>query len=256
MKYVDFEVPAWGELAQGPVGWPSYRELVLSFEPRAYWRFEETRGETASDELGDFEATYQGGVTLGEPGAILRDDGQSIALNGMDGYVDAGNVLLDGWSSLTVMGWIYPQTVADAGTPVRWQDGTCNGIADKSGQSDDNFSLSIGDGGRIKCYADTGRDVEVLTSAQPVVADRWQQIAARYDGSELTVFHDSSAAGSATGSGALVHNDNALKLGKLGVWDNWFHGRLDEVAVWDQALSDETIERLFDRARLGMWLGV
>ncbi len=71
LKHVDFEVPNWAELAQGPQPWRAYAEAVMQLGPVAYWRLGETTGTTAADEAGGHDGEYRDGIMLDQSGADL-----------------------------------------------------------------------------------------------------------------------------------------------------------------------------------------
>ena len=68
---------------------PGYRDLVR-YTPGcvAYWRFGETSGTTAVDQIAARNGTYTGGYTLNQPGALTpADPDPGVAFNGSTGYV-------------------------------------------------------------------------------------------------------------------------------------------------------------------------
>ena len=89
LKHVDFEVPSFGEFAQGRLAKLGLRSEVLADNPVGYWRFGEASGTVASDEsakandgayLPNSGGVWTGGV-LGATGLIVNDSDTAIDLN-------------------------------------------------------------------------------------------------------------------------------------------------------------------------------
>lgn len=69
------------------LGTQSYRDLIVSHAPVAYWRLGEASGTTAVDEMGAYNGTYTGGYTLAQAGALTGDANTAVAFNGTTSYV-------------------------------------------------------------------------------------------------------------------------------------------------------------------------
>ena len=74
------------------------------------------------------------------------------------------------------------------------------------------------------------------TSALPV--NTWSHIAATYDGTTLRLFVNGTQVSSAGGQrGDARHAAAPLRIGGNAVWPEWFAGRIDEVRIYNRALS-------------------
>jgi hypothetical protein len=66
-----------------------YHERVLAKRPVGYWRFEERAGLAAHDSSGHkHTGLFQGGVGLGQMGALSSQSDAAIGLNGTDAFVE------------------------------------------------------------------------------------------------------------------------------------------------------------------------
>jgi uncharacterized repeat protein (TIGR01451 family) len=86
-----------------------------------------------------------------------------------------------------------------------------------------------------------------LQGLAPVGSGRWRHVAAAYDGTVLRFYLDGQPDGEAALSLATTRADNLL-IGNTPPNDGWhgpFRGGIDEVAVFDRALSAEEIEALY-----------
>ena len=84
-KHIDFQPPGFSELASPPQYMPGYQSLVMSFNPEAYWRLNESPGSTlAVDECDRHHAMYAGNVAFNQPGAITHDTDNAAGFDGQD----------------------------------------------------------------------------------------------------------------------------------------------------------------------------
>src|SRR5215468_8331778 len=67
----------------------AYSDQVIADGAIAYWRLNETSGTTAVDSIGGFNGTISGGVTLGQPGALVDGD-KAMTFDGSTGRINCG----------------------------------------------------------------------------------------------------------------------------------------------------------------------
>ena len=73
------------------------------------------------------------------------------------------------------------------------------------------------------------------TAALPLNA--WTHLATTYDGSFLRLYVNGVLASSTAVTGAMAASTGVLRLGGNSVWGEWFAGLIDEVRVYDRALT-------------------
>lgn len=251
LKHVDFEVPQWGELAAGPQLWRGYAQALLDHAPVAYWRLGEDSGATAADEAGQHPGSYNGGVTLGRDGAIERDNDTAVHFDGASGHVAIGHhaaLDLGGSSPATWLIWAHK---ASPGTDdERWLLG--KGLPQAG---DLRYLIELrGSTGRVHFVTHDGSWHDVASDAVGSFTG-WRMIAVTWDGQgQLAFYVDGQSVGvESFEPGWFPATDRDLILGAAhasGLNDDLFHfaGDLDEVAVFDTALSAEAIADLYGRA--------
>jgi len=81
----------------------------------------------------------------------------------------------------------------------------------------------------------TGRP---LTGTIDVVDGQWHHVVGVYDGSKKYIYIDGQLDMSANSAGAVVTNDNAVRLGGDAVWPECeFHGLMDDARIYNKALA-------------------
>ncbi len=67
----------------------NYYDTVIDLNPEAYYRLGESSGATtATDEMGNYNGTYDGGTTLEQPSLLLGKDDTSVLFDGSTGQVN------------------------------------------------------------------------------------------------------------------------------------------------------------------------
>jgi hydrogenase maturation factor HypE len=70
----------------------------------------------------------------------------------------------------------------------------------------------------------------------------WTHLAATYDGTTVRLFVNGVQAGTRAVSGSLAASTGALRIGGNAVWGEYFSGRIDEVRIYNRALSAAEIQ--------------
>lgn len=200
-----------------------------------YWDFQEGAGTTANDKSGyDNNGTWSGTGSHWADGKI----GKAGNFNGTDDYVDLGESQWDGsWMNHTVSAWIKSN-----GTEVSSYDTI---IAKGAGA---NIVLSINRGGagnyRTSLYMNT---TEIYSTKLNVVNDgKWHFISVAMDASNATFYTDGAYDGGGAMSAGGDTNYN-LYIGKKAAASstNYFNGTIDEVRIYNRALSAGEIQRIY-----------
>jgi hypothetical protein len=70
----------------------------------------------------------------------------------------------------------------------------------------------------------------------------WSHLASTYNGSTLRLYVNGVLVSSTAMSGSLAASSGVLRIGGNGVWPEWFAGLIDEVRVYNRALSAAEIQ--------------
>jgi glucose/arabinose dehydrogenase/PKD repeat protein len=158
--------------------------------------------------------------------------GPALAFNGLDNWVTVNTTgLLDLTTGMTLEAWVFPLTTA--GT----QD-----IIIKEGATVDIYNL----------YARNWRgvpEVNVSVGGTNRAADGttlptnvWTHVAGTYDGTTLRLYLNGVEVASTAVSEPIAPSTGPVRIGGNSIWGEYFQGRIDEVRIYDRALTPAEIQ--------------
>lgn len=208
-----------------------YQDLINSLSPEAYWRLGEASGTVAADETGNWDGTYAGSPTL-EVDSLVIDDPTDTAV-GFDGSNDKVTTSYNGTASAII-------------TFV------CSVVTDNISQV--AFILGQGHEYREIQTAATG-DIRLQNRVSGTVWDFDTNMVAGITYHLVVVFTDATlpklfldgveVTASPVSVSTTPNSTTSLKLATRDTDANFFDGTLDEVAVYESALTDAQILDLF-----------
>jgi hypothetical protein len=227
---------------------PAPAAALAASGPVGVWKLDEAGGTTASDSSGNGNpGVLSGGVTW-VPGVF----GSAIALDGSTGEIKVSdNDALEPATAVTVSAWIKA-----TGSP-----GVYRYIVAKGGNQciAASYGLYTGPDGGLQFYVsqDAGSAYERSAAAGMGVWDGdWHLVVGSFDGSVLRLYVDGVQVGPAVSyPGSLVYRlpySNDLYIGNYpGCAQRSFMGLIDDVTIWDRALSAAEVSALEPAAGAG-----
>jgi hypothetical protein len=229
-----------------PPGATGYRAAVLTDCPIAYFRMGETAGATTADEVSGLIANLTNGPSLGAPGAIAADADTAVSMDGVDDSICAGDVFdFPGGLSFTIELWISPASLDNSyrrvfakevgnGTPAR------NGYTFWARQPDPTAPSQTATG--FELWLDDTKAIDTHLFEPPPLAT-WTHVATRLDGATQkgALFFGGVMVAEAMYTDTIVDNIGAFCWGAGSTGTANFAGSLDELAIYDHALSDARI---------------
>lgn len=236
----------------------AYRAIVLADGPVAYWRFEESAGATARDEVGDaHHGTYLGGASLGAPGILAGSS--AVLLDGASGCVSVGEVFrFAGRVPFSVEAWVKVSEYGDEGSRIVSTEGYPTGV--RSGW---NLSASYGDTGypyfdawnsegEYNIYT-MGAYAKVSPEGGLLPLGTWSHIVGTYSDTSEEIWVNGVLRDKENQSDAPLPDEGTLSLGCAtdgsGPIYLGLHGALDEVAIYDKVLDEPRINKHYQAGR-------
>jgi hypothetical protein len=229
-----FPVKARGEPLQGLVGW---------------WTFDEGNGTTAYDYSGNNNtSTLYSSTTIcsnpptsGCPQWTSGKIGQALSFDGVDDWVKVPDAdSLDITQQITLEVWINPKKL-----------NAYQYIIDKHTGAGDGYFLALWNTNQIRCslYGVIGGDIysnKVFTSDD---LNKWWHIVGVYDGSKMAIYINGILDNSAGRTGTIKTNTANMGIGASIGATFFFQGLIDEVRIYNRALSADEIKALYDATK-------
>ena len=193
----------------------------------AAYAFDEATGSTLSDASGNGNTGTISGATWtsGRYSYGLAFNGSSARVNVQD------TPSLDLTTAMTLEAWVKPTTVTSS-----WRDVIYKG--------NDNYYLEA-------TSTSTARPVGGATIAGvhpqatgtvAIAANTFTHLATTYDGSAIRLFVNGTQVASTAATGSIATSTKQLQIGGDGIYGQYFAGTIDEVRIYNTALTQAQIQ--------------
>lgn len=196
--------------------------LVLRFD------FDEASGDAVDSSAVGHIGAISGAVRVaGVRGGALQFDGTN------DWVTVADAPSLDLSTGMTLEAWVKP-SVLSAWMTVMLKE-SLGGLAYGLYANDD--------AARPAGYLNAGAGDQALASPPQLPAGEWKHVALTYDGTTMRLYVDGVEIAARAQTGGIIATDGALRIGGNASWGEFFTGVIDEVRVYNRALSAAEIAR-------------
>jgi hypothetical protein len=89
-------------------------------------------------------------------------------------------------------------------------------------------------------YVPTGEAISKGTAG--LMLNAWAHLAATYDGANLRLYVNGVQVASSAVTGAIATTSGPLRIGGNTIWSEWFKGTIDDVRVYNRALSAAEVQ--------------
>jgi Concanavalin A-like lectin/glucanases superfamily/Domain of unknown function (DUF1929) len=197
------------------------------------WGFNEATGTAAADASGNGNA----GTITGATWTTQGRHGNALSFNGTNSIVRvASSASLNLGSAMTLSAWVRP-TATQSG----WRTIVQRQVdAYLLHASNDTGPLRPAGGATL---ADT---VQWLSGPTAITVNAWTHLAVTYDGATIRLFVNGTQAATRTATGAIQTTTTPLWIGGNQPYGEHFQGLIDEVRVYNRALTQTDIHNDMD----------
>jgi len=206
------------------------------------WGFDEETGEIAYD-----YSTYSNiGTLYNDPTRATSTCriGNCLAFNGIDTYVNMGDPSdgsLDfGTGDFSLSGWFYISTFPDS-----WKS-----ILNKGGSGAVGYGMELSYSNAVTCSLQASGGSNQHVSGSIPSLGSWHHGVCVFDrDDEVRVFLDGALVATSTyasgNTGSVSTNSYTFRVGQFGGGGWSFDGSIDEIRVYNQALSSDEVSRIY-----------
>jgi hypothetical protein len=191
----------------------------------AAYGFDETSGSSVGDSSGRGNLGTIANATRSTAGRF----GGALSFNGTNAWVtvpDAGS--LDLTTAMTLEAWVRPATLGGYRTVL---------LKETTGNLTYALYGSSSFGGSNVARPSAWIDANGLGPTTALPTNAWSHIASTWDGATWRFFVNGTQVASKAATAAIPVSNGVLRMGGNNVWSEWFSGLIDEVRVYNRALS-------------------
>jgi hypothetical protein len=226
----------------------SYSQVVASDGPVGYWQLDESGGSNGADIEGRHDVSFIGDPVLGRPG--VRDAGTSVEFDSAADYAQVGDYWdFTGTAPFSVSFWMKPSSTYATtynGRPVSKEN-----YVNATTIGGWTFILNQNSGGNARKLMferhDGGSGVSQVTSPGALTYGTWYHVVGTYDGATMRLYLDGAEIGNVASALSLPDHSYPLQFARQG--GNRYGGNLDEIAIYDKALSAAQVQGLYGAGR-------
>jgi regulation of enolase protein 1 (concanavalin A-like superfamily) len=196
--------------------------------PVAAWSFDDGAGGLLQDSVGGLD-----GVITGATWTSAGRHAGALLFNGVDQMVTVpADAALNLTTGMTLEAWVNPTSVAS------WRN-----VAMKEGSNDLAYALYASDASsKPQAAVNMGAGQLVASGTAPLPANTWSHLATTFDGSTHRLFVNGVQVGSVAAAGTLWQTTAPFRIGGNSLWGGWFDGAIDDMRVYNRALSPTEIQ--------------
>jgi hypothetical protein len=195
----------------------------------ASYNFDAGTGTTLADTSG----TGNNGTITGATWSTAGKTGGALSFNGTSNYVQvADSNSLDVTTAMTLETWVFPTALGTAWRTVLFKT-TAGGMVYSMYANQDTTrpigQVNIG-----------GERSAVGTAALPLNA--WSHLATTYDGAAVKLYVNGTLVATTATTGNIPTSTGVLRMGGNAIWGEWFAGLMDDVRIYNRALTQAQIQ--------------
>ena len=159
--------------------------------------------------------------------------GGALSFDGKDSWVTVPEApSLDLSNAMTLEAWVKPTALDPIWRTVMVKEQPGQLVYALYANTDTHNPSGHVNGGTDRWARGTG----------PLPVDTWSFLAATYDGTTLRLFVDGNQVGDRSVSDVMAPSAGPLRFGGNSLWPEWFQGLLDNIRIYNRALSPAELQ--------------
>jgi len=190
----------------------------------AAYNFEEASGTTVADASGKGNHG-----TISGASRVTSQFGRALSFDGVNDWVtitDAAS--LDLINGMTLEAWVYPTVNMTQWATVILKEQPGGGLYELYANGDQSQPLTS---------VTVGGQYQVLSGGPWLLTNQWTHIAATYDGTTQHLYVNGTHVAQRLQTGPIQVSNGPLRLGGNSVWGEFFKGQIDEIRIYNRALT-------------------
>jgi hypothetical protein len=195
----------------------------------ASYNFDAGTGTT----LADTSSNGNAGTITGATWSTSGKNGSALSFNGTSNYVQVpDSASLDLTTGMTLEAWVKPSLLGTSWRTVLFK--TQTGGMVYSLYANQDTTRPIG-------QVNIGGEVNAIGSAA-LPLNAWSHLAATFDGSALRIYVNGSLVATTVITGTIPTSTGVLRIGGNAIWGEWFAGLIDDVRLYNRALTQAQVQ--------------
>jgi len=190
----------------------------------AAYGFDEVSGTTVAD------ASGKGNLgTISNATRITNGhSGKALSFNGTNAWVTVkDSASLDLSTSMTLEAWVYPTSLTTGGKTVIAKELSGGAVYNLYANEDANVPISSFNDGNY----------QVISGPNQLRVNQWAHLVSTYDGQYQRLYVNGVEVANQAQNSLIQPSTGALRIGGNSVWGEYFQGYIDEVRIYNRALT-------------------
>jgi len=167
--------------------------------------------------------------------------GSILKFDGTDDYVDCGNdESLNITDEITISAWVKIPSTTTFEQEICGKWGVNGGTANYGA-----YVIGLKSTNQLFFKIDDVINGSGIWESASFPVDNWQHVAATFNGSNAYLYRNASQVASWSGSGVIPTSGNNVIIGNIAGFSLFFNGAIDEVRIYNRALSAAEITTLY-----------
>jgi hypothetical protein len=181
----------------------------------------------------DVSGSGNNGSVSGATRSAAGRYGGALSFDGVNDSVSIPDAAsLDLTTNMTLSAWVRPATTSGWRTVILKErpGGLAYGL------------YTSGDVPRPQGWFTIGGGDQAVIGPTAIPVNTWHHLALTYNGAVIRLYLDGVEVIDQPQTGAVATSNNPLKIGGNAVWGEWFSGLIDEVRIYNRALTAADIQ--------------